>query len=536
MIFRLISKLSIPGFFAILFLQPAQSQTIADGLRFLDNEQFINAGKIFKTLAAKQPSAAHHYYLGLYFLNLERRDSVNGLYADSAKMSFEKGVMTDPKFNLNYVGLGTYEISRGQFGTGKMLIDKGVQSSKGKDAELLYRAAEAYVYYANHDALEANRLLDMAIRINSKNADYFNLKGDAFMLKNDGSMAANNYDQAKRIAPNSAKAYINYGNILIRAKSYQKALESYLEGMAKDSLYAPGYRQLGELYFKAGKYENAVNAYRKYVSMTDSRPENQYRYGAFLFLSKAYDEAIAVLNNLPANFNNAFRYRLLAYCQAEKMMAAEGIANMELFMGRMDSTKYLASDYYYYGKLLLESGKDTLKGLNFLAKAADKDSSRLVSLSDYGKKCFEAKRYQRAAEAYAIVLGKGKKANQDYFNLGNAYFFGKEYVKADTVYSQLLRLQPKSILANLFKARCINFQKLDPDQSKGLAKPYYETFTLLLTPENQDKYKKQAIEAYSYLGGYYALMKDVPQAHAAWKKVLDLEPDNKKAKDGLLIK
>jgi tetratricopeptide (TPR) repeat protein len=134
------------------------------------------------------------------------------------------------------------------------------------------------------------------------------------------------------------------------------------------------------------------------------------------------------------------------------------------------------------------------------------------------------------------VLDGGSKNNQDYFNLGNAFFFGKEYVKADTIFSRLLRIQPQSLMANLLKARCINYQKLDADQSKGLAKPYYEKFTLLVTPENADKYKKQLTECYLYLGGYYALKNDVPQAHAAWRKVLELEPENKKAKDGLLIK
>jgi hypothetical protein len=99
-----------------------------------------------------------------------------------------------------------------------------------------------------------------------------------------------------------------------------------------------------------------------------------------------------------------------------------------------------------------------------------------------------------------------------------------------------LRNQPTSIVANLFKARCIGLEKIDIDQSKGLAKPYYEKVTLLVTPETASKYTKQLIEAYSYLGSYYAIRKDVPQAHAAWKKVLEFDPENKKAKDGLLIK
>jgi len=513
-----------------------RAQSVADGLRYIDNEQYINAGKTFKSLVASQPTASNYYYLGHYYLMLERIDSAQGAYADSAKIMFEKGVTADPKFNLNYVGLGTYEVFKGRPGQAKIFIDKAVQASRAKDAELLYRAAEAFVVYPSNDALEANRLLDLAIKVNKNNADYYNLKGDAFMLKNDGSAAANNYDQAKRIAPNSAKGFINYGNILIRAKSYQKALEAYLEGMSKDSMYAPGYRQLGELYYKAGKFENAVQSYARYVKLTDQRPENQYRYGAFLFLGKKYDEAIQVLNSLPANFSNSFKYRLLAYCQAEIQMPVDGLANMEMFMAKTDSAKYMASDFQYYGKMLIESGKDTSKGLQILVKAVNMDSTKISLISDYGKKFFEAKRFALAAEAYQIVLNKGKKMNQDYFNLGNAFYFGKEYVKADTIYSQLLVLQPQSLMANLFKARCIGLERIDPDQTKGLAKPYYEKFTLLVTPENIEKYKKQLIESYSYLGSYYTIRKDTPQAHAAWKKVLEFDPENKKAKDGLLIK
>ena len=520
----------------IFAIAPLRAQTVAEGLRCLDNEQYSKAGQIFKSLLASQPTAAHHYYLGNYYMAIERADSAQGVYADSAKIMFEKGVLADPKFHLNYVGLGTWEIFKERPGQGKILIDKAVQSSRGKDGALLYKAAEAWVLYPNPDALEANRLLDMAIKVDKNNPDYYNLKGDAFMLKNDGSAAATNYDKAKQIAPNSARGYINYGNILIRAKSYQKALESYLEGMAKDSLYATGYRQLGELYFKAGKFDKAVETYSKYVKMSDQRPESQYRFGAFLFLSKDYDKALEVLNSLPESYKNVYRYRLLSYCLAEKQQAADGLARMEQFRSLIDTNKIMANDDYYYGRLLIESGKDTSLGLSMMKKAALKDSSKYGSITETGKKLFAAKRFAFAAEAYQIVVDGGSKNNQDYFNLGNAFFFGKEYVKADTIFTRLLRIQPQSLMANLLKARCINFQKLDPDQSKGLAKPYYEKFTLLVTPENLEKYKKQLLESYLYLGGYYALKNDVPQAHGAWRKVLELEPENKKAKDGLLIK
>lgn len=511
------------------------AQTIGDGLRCLDNEQYSKAGDIFRKLCRAQPTAANLYYLGNFYMQLERADSAQGLYADSAKMFFDKGLQADPKFFLNYVGLGTYEIFNNRPGQGKILIDKAVH--KNKDPEIFYRAAEAWVYYPNAaDALEANRLLDLAIGRDKNNADYYNLKGAAFMLKNEASQAANNYDQAKRVAPNSAKAYINYGNILIRAKSYQKALESYLEGMEKDPNYATGYRQLGELYYKAGKFDKAVENYSKYVSMTDQRPDNQYRFGAFLFLAKDYDKAIQILSNLPESYKNTYRYRVLAYCLAEKQQSQEGLAKMEQFRSMTSAEKLRADDHYYYGKLLIESGKDTSMGIASMKKAALSDSSKFSVLSETGKKFYAAKRYFFASEAYQSLIDAGSKSHQDIYSLGNALFFAKEYVKADTIFSQLLRIQPQSLMANLFKARCINQQKLDPDQSLGLAKPYYEKFTLLVKPEDREKYKKALIESHMYLGSYYAFKNDPPQAHANWNKVLELDPENATAKSGLLIK
>lgn len=528
-------KSTILVFFLFLFtlLGNLQGQSIQDGLKYIDNEQFIKAGQVFRNLASSQPNANHYFYLGNFYLNLERMDSVQGIYADSAKMMFEKGLLADPKSNLNMVGLGTYEVFKGRMGQGKLLIDKAVNASKGKDAELLFRAAEAYVYYPKNDALEANRLLDMALKINKNAAEYQILKGDAFMLKNEGSPAATCYDAARRIAPNSAKGYIKYGNILIRAKSYQEALKSYLEGMAKDSLYAPGYRQLGELYYKAGKFENAVQAYSKYIRMTDQRPENQYRYGAFLFLAKDYQNAISVLNSLPPSYPNDVKYRLLAYCQAELQNPAEGLANMELFLSKVDSSKHLASDFEYYGRLLVESGGDTLKGLQVMGKAYQKDTNRIKALNDMAKRFFDGKRYIRAAQVYEVMDSLGKNSPQEMYIQGQAYFFGKDYIRADTMFSRLLVKQPSSFMANLFKARCISFQKLDPDQSKGLAKPYYEKFTQLVTGENVEKYKKQLVESYSYLGGYFGRRKDIPNAEASYKKVLELDPNNKTAKEAL---
>ncbi|MCK7525612.1 MAG: hypothetical protein MZV64_52415 [Ignavibacteriales bacterium] len=68
----------------------------------------------------------------------------------------------------------------------------------------------------------------------------------------------------------------------------------------------------------------------------------------------------------------------------------------------------------------------------------------------------------------------------------------------------------------------------DPESENGLAKPFYEKF-IELAKRDQEKFKKELIESYSYLGYYYYLQQDNQKSKAVWQEVLLIEPDNKQA-------
>lgn len=509
----------------------ATAQTIADGLRYLEMEQFAKAGQTFESLVATSPTAEHLYHLGDYYLKLELFDSAGGEKAELAKAQFEKGIATDAKYPFNYVGLGAYYMFKGNRDAAKENFDKATKISKGKNADVLFKIGEAYHIYPTKDYPQAIQLLEMAARMKKNDPEIYLSLGDAYLIPNEGGRAADNYDRAIRIAPNSAKPYIRSGNLMIRAKNYNEALNKYKEGLSKDSLYGPGYRQLGELYYKAGKFDNAVAAYRKYVKMSDQRPETMFRFGAFLFLAKNYKEAAEVLQSIDSK--NVYRYRLLGYCMAETGQFDKGFEYLNRFMTTVDSSKYLASDYEYLGKLNIESGKDTVKALQLLTKAAALDTNKLNTIADYAKRFFDGKSYKAAAMYYQKLIDLGRDSSQDYYNLANAYFFSKNYEKADTVYTKLLEISPQSALANLFKARTINFRKLDPDQSKALAKPYYEAF-IENGQKDKERLAKQFVEAYEYLMSYYYIQKkDLNTARDYASKILEIDAKNKKAQEML---
>jgi uncharacterized protein (DUF2236 family) len=73
---------------------------------------------------------------------------------------------------------------------------------------------------------------------------------------------------------------------------------------------------------------------------------------------------------------------------------------------------------------------------------------------------------------------------------------------------------------------------MDNTTEKELAKPYYDKF-VELTGGDTEKYKKDLIDVYSYYGYYYSVKKDKAKSDEYWNKVLQLDPNNKYAKQAL---
>ena len=141
---------------------------------------------------------------------------------------------------------------------------------------------------------------------------------------------------------------------------------------------------------------------------------------------------------------------------------------------------------------------------------------------------FKSKKYPEAIASYEqLLLLRRKPASQDYYTLGRAYYFNKQFEKADTMFQKLIELQPNMTVGYLWEARTKS--NLDPESENGLAKPYYEKLIekAAATPE---KSKNDLVEAYSYLGYYHFLKEEVLVSKSYWQKVLTLKPDDTKGK------
>ena len=117
----------------------------------------------------------------------------------------------------------------------------------------------------------------------------------------------------------------------------------------------------------------------------------------------------------------------------------------------------------------------------------------------------------------------------DLFYLGHSYYLEGDYVQADSAFTQLAELQPNSTLGYLYAAKAR--AQHDSTGTSGVAVPMYEKYVEIAL-EAPEKNKKELIDAYDYLG-QFALHKsnDIAAATKYFQKILELDPNNERAKD-----
>jgi tetratricopeptide (TPR) repeat protein len=498
------------------------AQSAKDGLRFLEVGMYQKGKKTFQDLYKSNPSSDNDYYLGNYYATIGK--------TDSAKTYFQQGINKDPKNAYNYIGLGKLLYTQNT-SEGRNNLQRAQEIVSPKNTEQVVALAQAFISVDKLEVPEAFKVLDAAAKHAATNPEIAITRGDGYLKIGDPTKAVGSYEEALKLNPSYPKTLVKLGDIYQRVQNQNLAIEYYQKAIAADSLYAPAYRELGDASYKKKDYDKAFAYYKKYVALADEDETTASRYAYFLVLSKDYNKAISTLQP----FTNKEKvsptiYRLLAVSYYETEQYDEGMNQMQKYWSIADPKKYDASDYEYYGKLLLKNDQDSLAVVN-LEKALSMDSSRKELYGDLGLAYLTTKKYDKAEAALTKKIAF-KSTAFDYYNLGKACFKLKKFEKADTAFGSLIALAPTFAQGYFWKADTKS--RLDPESTKGLAKPYFEKF-IDLTKNDVEKNKKDLIEAYQYLGYYYLLKKDKPSAKEAYLKLKAIDPNNANAEKGLKI-
>ncbi|MDX2189122.1 MAG: tetratricopeptide repeat protein [Bacteroidota bacterium] len=522
------------------------SQSISDGLKYMEMEQFGNARKVFTQLANSAPqNAENQYYLGDFYIKMSLLDTSDDRSIDSATVCFNKGITADPKFALNYVGLGTVAYIKNNWDESARNFQKAVDNGR-KNAQVYANIGEAYLIKGKRDVKVAVPQLEKAAQLDAKNTDIMLLLGDAYLLADEGSgsRAIKQYEMALKANPKLAKAHMKGGRIYLQARNFEEALKYYDRAIEADPTFSPAYRERAELYFKLRGYrEKAPAEYKKYLSMSDGNYRSKFRFAFFCFISGDYSDAVEMLQTLfKENPNDRILLRLSAYCSYEtgagmkdtvaaKPYFKSGLEQMNKFITlTTDTNKLLPSDYEYLGKLLIKSGNDSLGAKN-LIKVVKKDSTKYEIYNDLAKLATDKKKYKNAAAYYTAYYKFKKPGLNDYLTWGRAYYNAGDFVNADTVFNQIIKAKPEEMLG--YKWRALANESMDKNYKSGKAVPHFQKFIEMAIAKDPAKYKSDIIRGYTYMGLYALNQKDQKKSIDYWKKILELDPNDA---NGLMMK
>lgn len=449
-----------------------------------------------------------------------------------------------------------------------------------KYAYTLGKLAESYIRFTQVDTSKALPLIREALTIDPRNSEVYIIAGDIYILVNDGSKAIKNYNLAQDWDLQSPTANMKIGSIYVKGRNLTAAIPYYEEAIALDQNYAPAYRELGQLYSMAGRFSDSKRYFEKYLELTEGNIPAKIRYVNALFYAKEYQEVIKNVEEIfKIDDSRTYMNRIAGYSAYEEGDYDLALSYMDKLFATLDPDHLIKKDYIYLARIIVRKNQDFVKlsteadnsaaDLNKLEaqyeamkgaakeqakpevdalkakvdslrskvaasneeltrafdayeNAANFDGEDLNVLNEKGNYQYAYHRYADAAATWSRLLEKGRDSENDYLQVGKAYYQAKEFDKAEDIFSQMIAKYPDNIQGYLWSAN--NASAKDPDSELGLAKP---KFTAVLNKASEDsvKYATEIYNSLRYLG-YEALQnKRYDEAEAYYERMINLSPD-----------
>lgn len=418
-----------------------------------------------------------------------------------------------------------------------------------KNLDLIIGVGRAFI--SAEKVNEANSYLEMAKKISPKSAKTYVYAGDIEVAKNDPGTACQNYETAIYYEPKDEAAYFRYADIykVIDPEGAVAKLKT-LKEKRPDLTNVDA--KIGEVYYTSNKFDEAVAAYSS-IDQSKLDEKSLQNYAFALFMNHKFQQSEDIANvGLQKNPRSAAFNRLAMYNNTDLKNYDEAQKYAVNLFNNSDKAEFSYLDYTYYGYALVGAKKDG-EAIEQFKKALSLDDTRIDVLKaladaydnteDYNNAVITYKKYLTKLEAKDITPDKVFQLGKMYYKWGTdenkagSNFAAEKKAaleEADSTFAKVAEMAPDSYLGNFYRARANS--ALDPDQSKGYAKPYYEAAINIMVAKNDNsKYINQLIEAYRYMGYYYYNKKMMAESKNCYQKILTLDPTSKVAKDALLM-
>ena len=520
------------GAAVVFFSNFTIAQTLQDGINSIDSDKFANAKSNFTQMIAKEPKAENYFYLGNTFLRQSEPDFAQ------ATENFNKGLAADSKSYLNKLGLATVKLGKGDK-SAIAEIQKIVTDSKEKDAEVLFRAAEALTLFEKNNSPDlAIQFLNKGIERASKKevpAHYFYTLGDAYKLKGIPGEAMTAYDRALPVAKNKASVYARMGVLWMAAKQWKLAKENIDKAIATDVTYAPAYKALAAYDIKYQENAKATQDLINYTKYADEDPYTQLEISKLYFSIEDYANSKAILEKIFAKINDPIKYKLRSYINYTDEKFTESKQNMDTFVAQADKSRIQPADQGLQGLLAARFAKtetDPAKKTALMNEAVQKVEIAKAAKAETMKWDLELAKINGGAsqssadagpttpeiESLKKQVAANAKDTDALYNLANAYQDVKNWNGAILTWQKMNALLPD--WAPAFYSLGYAYQQAN---STDAAKAAYEKFIATVKPAEIEANKQ--ILAYAYFAvAYLSKTSDVAKAKDYVTKSLQLDP------------
>lgn len=508
------------------------AQSIQEGIAHLYADRFKSAENTFQKMLAVNPNQIEAvYWLGQTYLDMD----VNA----SARQAYEKALLANGNAPLLLVGMGHVELLEGKTNEARQRFETALTMSrtrKGDDPVILNAIGRANVDAKLGDLPYAIEKLEQAVQKDAKNPEIYLNLGNAYRKANPGQgggQAYTNYQKALQVSPNFAVAHIRIAKLFETQKNWDLVLQNLNAAVTKDPSFTLGYYELFYYYFFRQDFTQAEQYLNKYIQSKGAERDvqDEYLYAQLCWAKKDFICAITRAGSVVSAMGPSTKpkvYKLLAYSHVDKGDTTGAKQYIDQYFAREKPEDIIPGDLLLKGMIYGATTGDENIVFESYVKAAALDTTvaeRLETLKK-GAEFFKSKgnRLKEAEMRVKILQSKDDPNQRDIFDAGLAYYMGKDYVKADSLFTLYTVKFPDEIFGWQWKFNSLRV--VDSTKEHGMAVPAALKYLEHLEKDTA-KYKTTIFGVAGYLAEYYAnIAKDKDKAIEYLKKMLLMDPAN----------
>lgn len=544
----------------------AQGSARARAQAAVADSNYTEAARLYDEAVKESPKDKSTYIeAGDVSMELDRYSNALGFYSHATDLDGKDPVALR-KLGLAYSALGDHPKAI-------EAIRKAMKYDDGSVDSYL-ALGNAYINAGKDSLNNAELTLISAGQKYPKSAEILVALGDLYFARGIYELAMTKYEEALQKDPNLIEPRVRLGRsdreLAKRAATldeanvyYNKALTEFNTVTAKAPKNARAWYEQGDILILAKEYEKAGQTFTQYVKLRPEDPRGDIMLGTAAFEGKFYPLAIEPLERILAksdSVSRAFQPQARAML-AKSYYAAKDYAKAREMYALLPDGTLDEENTKLYGSSILLSGGDTTKALAIYKKMVDahpQDCSLSMGFGNLlytmkrwddvidvftkrmascpaepkgtpylyiGLANYTQKRYDQAIQALTSATEADSSMVQAYYWLMNAYATNKQFDKAADVAHQMIargfeKSNPKEVATAYF---FLGKAKFDAKDYKGAADEF----------EQSTKLNPDYTQAYLFTAFSYQFLGDKDNTCKYYRIVLKNDPQNADAKKNM---